>query len=56
MSFKAIESTESIVYMLWLTYWVVYRFFLITVKTTSFLIKCIPYHYMIKLIRYLDRG
>lgn len=28
----------------------VYGFFWITEKTASFLIKCIPYHYMIKFI------
>jgi receptor expression-enhancing protein 5/6 len=48
MSFKAIESSETIDDTQWLTYWVVFGFFSIAENIMSFLIEWIPFYYMIK--------
>ena len=48
MSFKAIESSETIDDTQWLTYWVVFGFFSIAENVMSFLIEWIPFYYMIK--------
>ncbi|KAL3807370.1 hypothetical protein ACHAXA_009822 [Cyclostephanos tholiformis] len=53
MSFKAIESSESIDDTQWLTYWVVFGFFSIAENAMSFLIEWIPFYYMIKCLFFL---
>lgn len=49
MSFKAIESADTVDDTQWLTYWVVFAFFSICENVMSFLVAFIPFFFVIKL-------
>ena len=50
MSFKAIESTETVDDQQWLTYWVVFALFSILESVAGFLVEWIPFYFAIKIL------
>lgn len=50
MSFKAIESSETVDDTQWLTYWVVFAKFSILESVAGFLVEWIPFYYVIKIL------